>query len=387
MDVGGVKKFVGAIAILCGTIIGVGIFGLPYVAWQAGYGVVLLYLAWGTFAATLAALVFGELIAVTPGRHRAPGYVRRYLGRRWGRLVFVSAVTGLFGGQLVYLLVGGHFLAQLVAPFAPLPEPYAIVLYAAAGAGLVAGRNWVLARAELLLLPIFIGAMGLIIVRALPAVNPAHLDDLHLANLVLPYGVVMFSMWGLTAVAECREYLGQRYVRLLRPAVLTAFPLCALAYAVFTGAVLGATGPAVTPDGLDGLRQRLGDGIGQWFYVFGLLTTFTSYISFGRTLKKIFIYDAHWRETLAWIAAVTVPLGLYLTGINNFVLIMGLIGAVTLGFDTISLLTAYRASQRITAPRAPYRLRLSSRFVAFLVAVLGAGIFSTIAYVLVSQSV
>lgn len=378
MTLEGWRKFIGAVAILSGTIIGVGIFGLPYVAWRAGFIVVVAYLAWGTFIALVCALVFGELMFRTPGNHRVPGYVRYYLGQRWGALVFISAVTGIFGGQLVYLLVGGHFLRQLAAPFGAVDERTAVAIYAALGALLIAGPDVVLARAEVLLLGPFLGALALIVMKAVPFVDFNNLDTVRASGIILPYGVVMFSMWGLSAVAESREYLGRQYRKLLLPAMCTAFPLCAAAYLMFTGAVMSGTGSGTTPDALGGLQSVLGNGVVWWFYCFGLLTTFTSYISFGRTLRKIFSYDAHWRAPASWLVAVAVPFLLYLSGVKNFLLLMGLVGAFSLGFDAISLLVAYqRAQQRSPAERLPYRLTIPRGLSYALIGLLAVGMVST----------
>ncbi len=375
----GVAKFLGAIAILCGTIIGVGLFGLPYVAAQAGFGVVVLYLAWGTFAALTAALIFGEVMYRTKSEHRLPGYVAAYLGKTWGRWVTVSALTGLFGAQLAYLVVGGHFLTELLKPLLPLPEAASALAYATVGAVLIAGGGRLLARTELALLPLFLGVMAFIILQALPFWTPAALSTLNLPQAVLPYGVVMFSLWGLSAVGECREYLGRRYARLLKPALVTSFILCAVAYGIFTAAILGATGSRTSPDALNGLRGVLGPRIVAWFYFFGVLTTFTSYISFGLTLKKIFRYDTRWPEFLAWVAAVTVPPLLYIAGVTNFIAIMGFVGAVTLGFDTISLLFTYRvAAGRPSRVYLPYRLALPAGATYVLVTLFGAGIVTTL---------
>ena len=376
----GIAKFFGAFAILCGTIIGVGLFGLPYVASQAGFPIVVLYLAWGTFVALLAALMFGELMYRTPGEHRLPGYVAMHLGRRWGRWVMGSSLIGLFGAQLVYLLVGGHFLAALARPVWPLPEWVWVVSYAGAGAACIAGSGRRLARSELILLPIFFGVMALVVARVLPFVAPAALVRFRPSQAILPYGVVMFSLWGLSAVAECREYLGRRYAGLLRPVVAASFIVCAVAYLAFTGAILGATQSATSPEALNGLRLLMGPDIVVWFYVFGVLTTFTSYISFGLTLKKIFVYDARLPTWFGWAAAVTVPPAFYGLGVTNFIALMGLVGAVTLGFDAISLLLAYGRAARQPATKLPYRLKLTAGTIYALAALLGIGIISTLAH-------
>ena len=55
-----ISKLVYAVSTLAGTIIGVGLFGLPYVALQVGFWVVLGYFFVLTFVAILVHSFFGE---------------------------------------------------------------------------------------------------------------------------------------------------------------------------------------------------------------------------------------------------------------------------------------------------------------------------------------
>ncbi len=374
-----VKKFIGAVAIMAGTVIGVGVFGLPYVAAQAGFGVVVAYLLWGTVTAVLASLVFGELMYRSRHIHRVPGYVADYLGPRWGKLVFASATIGLLGGQLVYLLVGGHFLHQLLEPAVGGGEWAYVAAYAVAGSLIIYASGRVLAGSELLMLPVMLLTIGLIVAASSTLADWTRLIPMQPAKALLPYGVVMFSIWGISAVGETRDYLGARHARLLKPAVVASYAICAVAYLAFTASVLAATGPATTPDALGGLRQRLGTGVVAPFYLFGVLTTFTSYISIGQTIKKIFVYDAHWPAAGAWLLTATVPLALYAAGLTNFLLVMGLVGSVTLGVDSVALLAAYRRSQRRAPARVlPYRLHLRPAVLTLVAVIFIGGIISAI---------
>ena len=379
MTLEGWRKFIGAVAIIAGTVIGVGVFGLPYVAAQAGFAVTAAYLVWGTVTAILASLVFGELMYRSRHLHRVPGYVADYLGPKWGRVVFTSATVGLLGGQLVYLLVGGHFLHQLLGPILGGGEWTYVAAYAVAGSLIIYSSGRVLAGSELVMLPFMLVAMGSIVGVASSLADWTRLIPIQLSQVLLPYGVVMFSIWGISAVGETRDYLGARHARLLKPAVVTSYVICAVAYLAFTASVLAATGPATTPDALGGLRDRLGVGVIAPFYLFGILTTFTSYISIGQTIKKIFVYDARWPSAGAWLLTATVPLALVAAGFTNFLLVMGLIGSVTLGVDTIALLAAYlRARRRAPARVLPYRLRLRPAVLAVVAAIFVGGVLSAI---------
>ena len=106
-----------ALSVFVGTIIGVGIFGLPWVASKSGFLILLFYFLILAIVAIVVHLMLGDVIVKTPGKHRFPGYVKKYLGPRWGRVALIGICFGLFGAQLAYLLVGGGFLFNLLSPY------------------------------------------------------------------------------------------------------------------------------------------------------------------------------------------------------------------------------------------------------------------------------
>jgi tyrosine-specific transport protein len=104
-----ITVFLKALSVFLGTVIGVGIFGLPFVAQKAGFFVVLGYFLFMVLVAILTHLFFGEVALDTKKIYRLPGYVGEYLGQRWKKLSFFITATGLFGALLAYLIIGGQF--------------------------------------------------------------------------------------------------------------------------------------------------------------------------------------------------------------------------------------------------------------------------------------
>ncbi|MBU3934527.1 hypothetical protein KKC00_00965 [Patescibacteria group bacterium] len=106
-----------AISTLSGTTIGVGIFSLPYVAARVGFGLTMLYLAVLAVLVTLVHLSFSEVALKTPDFLRLPGYAGLHLGD-WGRKAAIAvAILGSVGTLLVYIIIGGSFLGNLLLPF------------------------------------------------------------------------------------------------------------------------------------------------------------------------------------------------------------------------------------------------------------------------------
>src|SRR3989338_7927286 len=103
------RVFLQSTATLIGMIVGVGIFGVPYVVAQVGF---VPGLAWilGIGLLILAVhLLYGEVVTATSGRHRLPGYAERYLGRPFKHILAIAEVLGYWGASVAYIIVGGRF--------------------------------------------------------------------------------------------------------------------------------------------------------------------------------------------------------------------------------------------------------------------------------------
>lgn len=111
------KRFALATAQLVGTIVGVGVFGVPYALSQVGVLPGILYFAVLGGIQLLQHLFFAEAAIACPDKLRLPGLVERYLGRRAKHLAGVSMTFGYWMSILAYMIVGGTFLHVLLSPY------------------------------------------------------------------------------------------------------------------------------------------------------------------------------------------------------------------------------------------------------------------------------
>ena len=70
------RKFIQAASVLVGTMVGAGIFGIPFVFSRAGFFVGVAWLVALTVMMGLFNLLFGELTLSTEGNHQISGYAR-----------------------------------------------------------------------------------------------------------------------------------------------------------------------------------------------------------------------------------------------------------------------------------------------------------------------
>jgi len=323
-------SFLKAFFVFAGTIIGVGIFALPWATREIGLFFVFLYfILLGLLVITIH-LLFAKVCCLTKEKRRFPGYVFQYLGKRWGILSLFSTFFGLFGAQLAYLIVGGGFLYKLLCPFLGGKEFYYVLSFFVLGSLLIFKGIKSISWSEILINIFFFGLLLFLLIKAHGFINIRNLSFSRFS--FYPYGVILFSLWGSAVVPEITEILQKKETLVKRTITLGVF-FAALVYVLFIVAVVGVSGKETTQDALSGLVLVLGEKILWVGYLFGVITCFTSYLTLGLTIKKVFWYDLKFPRGLSFILAVGVPLVFYIVGFKSFVLIISLCGAIAIGIE------------------------------------------------------
>ncbi len=340
------KTFIYALSTLSGTIIGVGFFALPYITLKVGIWIMLAYFLVLGSIIILIHLFFGELSLKTPDFKRLPSFAKIHLGEWAKNLAIISTILGLFGAILAYLLVGGEFLENLFSPIFGGNNLLFTLVYFVIGAVLIYFGTKAISKIELWGLILFLVVLILIFFQARNSIRIENLflfghRDSGFGNLFLPYGPILFSLWGAALIPEAEEMLGEKKY-LLKKIIPFAILIPAIVYLFFIFLVLGVTGFQTTESAMTGLRNFLGGGVVSLGLFFGVLTTFTSFIALGLTLKKVFWYDLKMDKNLAWALTCFVPLILFLAGIKSFISVISFVGGIMLGIDGILILLMYK---------------------------------------------
>ncbi|HLC89632.1 MAG TPA: aromatic amino acid transport family protein [Patescibacteria group bacterium] len=367
------KQYFYALATFTGTIIGVGIFGLPYATAQIGFIPILFYFAFLGLITILIHLIFGEICLRTPGAHRLPGLAEIYLGKRIKWISVFSNTIGLLGANLAYLIVGGSFLASFFAPIFAGPELAYILIFYFSGALIIYLGTKTISESEFFSLIIFFIILFFLFAKGSFNINLANLATIDLKNLILPYGVILFSLAGMSVIPEIKEILGQKN-RFLKNIIITGTIIPIFTYLIFIILVLGVNGAQTSPDALNGLVNALGQNIVGYGFLFGVITTFTSYLTIGITIKKIFWYDLNFSHFSAWIIACFTPLLLYLIGFNDFIKIIAFIGAVTIGIDGITVFLIHQKAKKQGKVKPIYEIKLAKPIIYLIMAIFLAGV-------------
>jgi amino acid permease len=342
-------NFIYSVAILSGTIIGAGIFALPYLAKEVGFLNMLLYLFILGGVSVLVHLFFGELSKRTPDFLRLPGFAEIHLGSWAKKISMTTALCGLMGAVLAYIILGGSFLNSLLPTvsfsFMESETFYSLVYF-------FLGAFFIYFGVKAVEKISFYGVIGFVVVLFFIFIKGwGNIEIENITNFMtfrgdfsdffLPYGVVLFSFWGAALIPEMEELLeGQK--ENLKKAIILGVTIPLFLYIFFIIIVLGITGEHTTSESIIGLQETLTNGVISAALIFGILVTFTSFVAIGLTLKKIIWYDLKIPEKMSFLITMFVPLFLFGIGVRSYIDVIGAIGAIFLAVDAIIITIMYQ---------------------------------------------
>ncbi len=370
------SSFFSGLSLLFGTIVGAGVFALPYVIAKSG---ALLGLVWlGVLGALMATLhvCYGEVCLRTEGRHRLVGYASIYLGR-WGKIAAtLSALVGTAGALLAYVILGGVFGQALFSRVVPWSSQMFAVLFWLICSWLVWQKAKKIARAELIMNVFLVGSILLLIALSLPMVRVASLPLANIRFLFLPYGVFLFALSGGSAIPEILDLLKTpKEKRSLRPIILACFSLVLVLYLLFSFTVAGVSGDKTSQDAITGLRNIVGEGAVLLGSFFGLFAVATSFLVLGEYLKNTCVYDYGMRPISALLCATGVPLILFLAGAREFILVIGITGTIMGVLEGVLVMALFQKAKNRGTRIPEYSVALGVPYSVFIaLALVGGGV-------------
>jgi amino acid permease len=339
-------KFIYSVVILSGTIIGAGIFALPYLAVKAGFLNMLLYLiVFGGVAITVH-LFFGDLSRRTPDFLRLPGFAEIHLGPWAKKLSIFTGVCGLIGSILAYIILGGQFFYGLFSSSLGGSEVFYTLIYFFIGCFFVFFGVRAIERISLVGVLGFVIVLAFIFIRGWESIQLENITSImkfsgSFSDFFAPYGAVLFAFWGAALIPEMEEILiGQK--KKLKKAIVVGIIIPLVLYIFFISLIVGITGGDTTNESIIGLQSKLHNGVISAALIFGILVTFTSFIALALTLKKIFWYDLKIPENTSFLITMFLPLTLFLIGIRSYIDVIGTIGSVFLAIDAILIIIMYQ---------------------------------------------
>lgn len=347
-------KFLQAVFILSGMIIGVGMFGIPFSFVRAGFWLGVLELILLTSVVLLMHIFYGEIVLRTPEFHRLPGYVRLYLGSKAAVVSWFSTAFGIPGALLVYVILGSLFLNNIASVlWTGSYEFFWVLWFAAAGSVITVfslKKETLINGILTVLLTVFIFYLAFTL---FPWVKMENFSGFKADHLFVPYGVLLFALSGGVVIPDLVTFLGRDRV-LVRRAILVGTVLPALVYLLFAAAVVGVSGSSVSPEAINGLGAAAGGRMVFLGSVIGFLAAFTSFIVLGKSFQSLLRLDLGFSKTTSWLVVSLIPPALYFFGLKNFISIMGAVGAVAVGTDSFLTIAAYSRLRVLRRENAPF---------------------------------
>lgn len=350
------RKFWFALATMIGTIVGVGIFGIPFALARSGFFVGVFYSIFIGLLVLFVHLAYLETILRTNEPHRLVGYVAKYLGQRAKKLATLIVLVEYYGSLLVYVIIGGEFLGLIFSRWLDLPEMFWSLLFFAFGAAAIFLGLKTVAKSEFFMTGLLLFVMGVLVFKGGNGVALENLLTFDVSKFFLPYGVILFSLAGSVAVPEARQIMtGEE--RKIKKAVAWGTIIPIIIYLAFAWIVVGVSGSQTSEEAIKGLISFLGSEVILIGSVFGILAIFTSFIVLGLNLKKVYQFDWRLKKNLSFLLACVVPLCLFLAGLKNFILIIGFLGAVAGGLDSILTILIFLRAKKQGDRRPEFSLK------------------------------
>ncbi len=323
------KKFLLATFVLMSTIVGVGMFGLPYVGARSGFlitGGLLLLL---TMIMITIHLFYAEIVLKTNKNCRLPGYAEEYLGKRAKTIIGIFVILGFYGSLLVYIIVGGNFLGMVLSQFINLPLICFNLIFFIIGSIAIYSGLKLISGLDMLMGLFLIVIIFIFLILGYDNIKLTNLTVINWQNILVPYGAILYSLAGMSVIPEIKEMFKRGNIRKQYRRVIvwgTAIP--GIMYLIFTGIVIGLTGSQTTEEAIDGLAGIIGGKAVLFGSLFGFLATITSFFALGLSLKQTYIYDFKIKKGAAWLLTCVVPIILFVSGVHSFVVVITVIGAI-----------------------------------------------------------
>lgn len=331
------KNFILPASLLAATIIGAGIFSLPYVFMKAGLITGLFYLTLFTAVFIVIHLMYADVILRTESKHLFTGYANLYLGAAGKWLAAIVTIVGMILVMVAYLVLSANFINLIFPNLDIIYRIFAFWILSSIpifwGVKRLAASEFLTTIGVIFIISLifFYGAGSFMKIASAPLFNMAY--------FFLPYGVVLFSLSGRTAIPALIHYFDKNHEpeKHAKRAVIWGTLLPAFLYLVFVLGIINLPG-IVSEDTISGLIGNLP----QWFLwlvgVLGLISLWDTYAMIGRDIRKSLEADFGFNDNFAGTLVAISPLILYFAGLRNFMELVGLIGGVFIGLESLFII-------------------------------------------------
>jgi amino acid permease len=380
------KSFILPTSLLAGTVIGAGIFSLPYVFERSGVGLGLVLLAFFTLVYCVIHLMYADLVIKNGDQHRFAGFVKMYFGNLGYWLSVIMTVIEMFFVLTIYLVLSSSFISLV---FPTLPMIFQVIVFWWIGSIIIFSGTKRLAFFEFLAV---IGIIGAIVIVACLG-SPQFFGKPFLFAVksplfwLIPFGPLLFSLSGRPAIPSLIHYFNRNLIdpTKSKKAIIWGTILPAIAYATFVVGILGMSG-VVTADSVTGFVRS----VSSHYVIFvlaalGVLSLISSYFAIGLDVFRSLEFDLKFSRKFSMFLVALLPLFIYFMNLGSFITLIEIVGGFFVGLEGIIIIamwTKMKAGLQQVGYAKPMLVSAKTPFVRYgLYGVFGI----SMVYVFVSQ--
>ena len=339
------KNLILASGLLAGTIIGAGIFSLPYIFKQLGIVPGLFYLL--VFAASyiFIYIMYSQLLMEIKDNNDFLFLIKKYFTPFFSKIISFSSFCGLLFALLAYLVLSPSFFdfgfnltgSITLFIFWALSSSFFFLKLKWLGFAEFAGAFSIFA----IVVALFVYGFffnGSFDFELFPLFPPGEGMDWKL--FVLPFGPVLFSFAGRSAVTNVVRKWREKKNFSIKKSVGFGVSAPLIIYLLFIFAILSIS-PQISEDTMS-LLHFLPVSLKILLGFLGLLTLVTSYGMLGGNIKDILIFDLKTGKYIGFVVPLLFPPLLFLLGIKSFISILGIAGGIFVALETISIIVMWR---------------------------------------------
>ena len=193
------------------------------------------------------------------------------------------------------------------------------------------------------------------------------------ANLLLPYGVILFAFSSATTIPEAHALLKNRDIS-FQKAIIIAGLITTFVYVLFAFVVVGVTGPATSEIATIGLGHAMGSKMVIFGNVFAFLAMASSFLIVGISLKDSLVWDYKIPRYIVTPVVLLIPFIIFLFGIRQFIQVIDIVGGVFVSLQLFLVVLIYwRAKHLGHLKRSKYNLHHTYLLAALILLALSIG--------------
>ncbi|PIR06191.1 hypothetical protein COY65_02070 [Candidatus Jorgensenbacteria bacterium CG_4_10_14_0_8_um_filter_39_13] len=341
MKSGESKDFIFSVVLLAGTIIGAGVFSLPYIFSRLGVINGIFYLIAFTLIYFVLHWMYGRLLEINKGNYQFFYLTKKYLPS----FISLPAALAILGELIltltIYLILAPVF-GQLI--FGSSGWIFLLIFWLLGSLFIFAKLSW-LGMAEFFGLGSTFLILGLIIFLGLNRPFQVPLwKNFNWSTFFLPFGPLLFSLTGRPAISKVVEFYHRFQDKKkkipLAKIIFWGTALPAFVYLIFVLGILRLN-PQISPEAFNSLGF-LSPLVLTLLGLIGLIGIWTSYFILGINLRETLISDLRFSRLFSALLVLFLPPLLYLIGLRNFLAIISLAGNVFLALEAIFIITMWR---------------------------------------------